>query len=97
LQVYQFVTGVGATFVNDVDVARDAAYFTDSSRPVIYKVPLGAGGAPPPGSSFDVLKLPLGFNLNGILATPDGNSLIGVQSGLGISWCASIWRAAMPQ
>jgi hypothetical protein len=43
------------------------------------------------------LKLPLGFNLNGILATPDGNSLIGVQSGLGISWCASIWRAAMPQ
>jgi hypothetical protein len=82
LQAYQFVTDGGATFVNDVDIARDAAYFTDSSRPVIYKVPLGPGGAL--GSSFQVISLPAGFNLNGIVATPDGKTLIGVQSGLGV-------------
>ena len=33
-----------ATFVNDVIVTRDAAYFTDSLRPVYYRVPLGPGG-----------------------------------------------------
>jgi sugar lactone lactonase YvrE len=72
----------GATFVNDVDVAPDAAYFTDSSRAVIYKVPLGPGGDL--GSGFQVMNLPTGFNLNGIVATPDGKTLIGVQSGMGV-------------
>jgi hypothetical protein len=78
---YQFVTPGTTTFVNDVDVARDAAYFTDSARPVIYKVPLGPGGEL--GTTFDVIQLPMGFNLNGIVATPDGKTLIGVQSGMG--------------
>jgi hypothetical protein len=82
LQAYQFVTDGGATFVNDVDVARDAAYFTDSSRPVIYKVPLGPGGSL--GTSFEVMPLPAGLNLNGIVATPNGKTLIGVQSGQGV-------------
>jgi hypothetical protein len=82
LQAYQFVTDGGATFVNDVDVTRDAAYFTDSMRPVIYKVPLGPGGEL--GSSFEIISLPAGFNLNGIVATPDGKTLIGVQSGMGV-------------
>jgi len=88
LQAYQFVTDGGATFVNDVDVARDAAYFTDSMRPVLYKVPLGPGGAL--GSSFEEKRLggdyehQPGFNLNGIVATPDGESLIVVQSGVGL-------------
>ena len=81
LASYQFVT-TGATFVNDVDVAQDAAYFTDSQRPVIYKVPLGPGGDL--GSGFEVLNLPTGLNLNGIVATPDGKTLIGVQSGMGV-------------
>jgi sugar lactone lactonase YvrE len=81
-QTYQFVTDGGTTFVNDVDVARDAAYFTDSARPVIYKVPLGDEGAL--GSSFEEIRLPTGFNLNGIVATPDGKTLIGVQSGMGV-------------
>jgi hypothetical protein len=79
---YQFVTPGTTTFVNDVDVARDAAYFTDSARPVIYKVPLGPGGEL--GPSFEVITLPSGFNLNGIVATPDGMTLIGVQSGMGV-------------
>jgi hypothetical protein len=81
-QTYQFVTDGLATFVNDVDLARDAAYFTDSSRPVIYKVPLGPGGEL--GTSFEVISLPAGFNLNGIVATPDGKTLIGVRTSMGV-------------
>ena len=34
----QLATGEGATFINDVVVTERAAYFTDSNRPVIYKV-----------------------------------------------------------
>jgi sugar lactone lactonase YvrE len=81
---YQFVTPMPGTttFVNDVDVARDAAYFTDSARPVIYKVPLGLEGEL--GTSFEEIPLPPDFNLNGIVATPDGKTLIGVQAGMGV-------------
>ena len=32
------------TFINDVVVTRDAAYFTDSSNPVLYRIPIAGGG-----------------------------------------------------
>jgi hypothetical protein len=38
----------GETFVNDVIVTEDAAYFTDSFQPVLYKVPLEPNGGPDP-------------------------------------------------
>ena len=43
------------SFVNDVIVTREAAYFTDSRRPVLYRVPLGAGGELAGG--FEVLPM----------------------------------------
>jgi sugar lactone lactonase YvrE len=77
------------TFVNDVIVTRDAAYFTDSFRPYLYRLPLCAGGAlPDPGAaeeialSGDFVSVP-GFNTNGIDATPNGKWLIIVNSTLG--------------
>jgi sugar lactone lactonase YvrE len=88
LESYQFTTE--ASFVNDVVLTPDAAWFTDSLRPVLYKVPLGrAGGLPDPS---DVVELPLGgdyvhepgFNLNGIARTPDGEALLVVQSNTGL-------------
>lgn len=73
-----------ATFVNDVVLTRDAAYFTDSQRPVLYVVDTDLSGA---------RELPLvgfvmapGFNLNGIVASPDGRTLIAVQSATGKLW-----------
>lgn len=39
----QLVSG-GPTFINDVIVTRTAAYFTDSFRPVLYRVKLGHAG-----------------------------------------------------
>jgi sugar lactone lactonase YvrE len=78
------------TFVNDVVVTRDAAYFTDSGRPYLYRLPLVAGGALPDAASPDEIELtgqfdfvPGQFNANGIDATPNGKSLIVVNSYLG--------------
>jgi sugar lactone lactonase YvrE len=96
--VYDANTGEGiaayqltseASFVNDVIVTRDAAYFTDSFRPFFYLVPLGPGGALPAQGGVSEIALGgdfvqvSGFNSNGIDATPDGRSLIIVHSTLG--------------
>ena len=77
----------GAAFINDVAVARDAAYFTNSAVAEIYRVPVskrGAVGAP----ETIVLSGPAaeyvdGFNLNGIDVTRDGRTLIAVNSAKG--------------
>lgn len=85
--VYQFATA--PTFVNDVVVTQSAAYFTDSFRSVLYRVPLGPGGELVNPGTFEAIALSgdyapgPGFNVNGIDATPNGKSLIIVQSGTG--------------
>jgi sugar lactone lactonase YvrE len=73
-------------FVNDVIVTREAAWFTNSMMAELYRVDL-ANGRP----TGQVATVPLtgdwqqvdGFNANGIEATPDGSSLIVVNSTLG--------------
>ena len=83
---YQLATGEGATFVNDVVITEEAAYFTDSNRAVLYKVALSSEGVPgaasvlPLGGDFELVA---GFNLNGIAATADGEALLAVQSATG--------------
>lgn len=71
------------TLVNDVIVTRGAAYFTDSFRPYIYRVPLGPGGSLPDQAAVEEIALGSGFgfvpgqvNANGIVASPDGDWLI---------------------
>ena len=71
-----------ATFINDVILTEDAAYFTDSFRPVFYRVDLGCGDDVP--DQDDVETIPLsgdyesveGFNANGIEKTPRGELII---------------------
>lgn len=85
---YVFTTA--PTFVNDVIVTRDAAYFTDSFNPVLYRLPLGPGGSLPAADAVQTISLGgdytqvAGFNLNGIEATPNGRWLIAVHSTLGV-------------
>jgi sugar lactone lactonase YvrE len=73
------------TFVNDVVVTRDAAWFTDSRQPVLYRVPIGRGGelgTPETielSGDYDHLPFPA-FNLNGIDATRNERTLIAVQT-----------------
>jgi sugar lactone lactonase YvrE len=78
-------------FVNDVIVTRDAAYFTDSGRPVLYRIPLGPSGQLPDPSAVQEIPLSGEFefdatafpNANGIVATPNGKWLIIVNTSLG--------------
>lgn len=79
-----------ASFINDVTVTRAAAFFTDSSNAVLYKVPLSRrDGLPEPSKvqalplSGDWVQVPNAFNANGIAATPDGKDLIVVNSTVG--------------
>jgi hypothetical protein len=87
IQEYTFASA--PTFINDVVLTRDFAWFTDSMQPQLYVVPLGSGGSP--GDPADVVTLPLtgawvqaaGFNANGIAETPNRQALLVVQSSTG--------------
>jgi sugar lactone lactonase YvrE len=80
---------VGGSFINDVVVAKRAAWFTDSFKAVLYRVPLGPSGRPGLASAVTTLTLGgeyvqgAGFNVNGIDATANGKTLVFVQSGTG--------------
>lgn len=84
-----YALSAGGSFVNDVVVTKSAAWFTDSFKPVLYRVPLGPGGRPGAATSFSTVALTgdyvhgAGFNVNGIDATANGRTLVIVQSGTG--------------
>lgn len=79
-----YTLGSAPTFINDVVVTPTAAYFTDSQKPVIYRVPIGPtgalGDAQTVALSGDYVHVAGQFNLNGIDATPSGKTLVAVQS-----------------
>ena len=87
LREYVLATG-GGTFVNDVVVTKKAAYFTDSMRPVIYRIALSRNGAPGGATTIplsgDYAHVAGQFNLNGIDAVPSGKTLLTVQSVTGL-------------
>jgi sugar lactone lactonase YvrE len=83
VQEIQLATGTAATFINDAVATQRGVYFTDSQRPVLYKVERTGHHV------GQVTTIPLGgdyqhvagqFNLNGIVATPNGKTLIAVQT-----------------
>jgi sugar lactone lactonase YvrE len=84
IRTYDFASS--DTFINDIVVTRNAAYFTDSRKAVLYVVPIGNRGAL---GAFRTLPLTgdfalgSGFNLNGIDATANGKTLVAVQSNTG--------------
>jgi hypothetical protein len=88
-QVQEYTLTAPGTFVNDVIVTRDAAYFTNSNLAEYYRVPLGPGGEPAAPDAVETIPLSgdwqqvTGFNANGIEATPNGEQLIIVNSTTG--------------
>ena len=76
------------TFVNDVVVTRQGAWFTESnaSKQFLYLVPIAPNGALGAAQTVpltgDIVYQP-GFNVNGIDATPNGKTLVIVQSNTG--------------
>ena len=76
------------SFINDVIVTRDGAFFTDSFNPVLHVVPLDKNGNM--GEPY-ILELsgPAGetagqFNNNGIVARANGRQLIVINSSTGV-------------
>lgn len=89
--VYDAVTGAdvaqltlasGPSFVNDVVVTSTAAYFTDSLRPVLYRVDRADLAVTAVALAGDLVYAD-GFNVNGIDATADGRTLVLVQTNTG--------------
>jgi hypothetical protein len=85
---YQFQTPPTPTFINDVTLTRDGAWFTDSNQALLYFVPVVDGA---PASSFQTLTLsgPAAdlsgaFNNNGIQAVKGGTMLIVADTGTGV-------------
>ena len=83
---YRFATT--NTFINDVVLTDTAAYFTDSFRPVLYKITLGRHGALPATFTTipltgDFVQTPGVINANGIARTPDGRALLIDQTNTG--------------
>lgn len=68
---YQFKTA--PTFINDVVITREAAYFTDTQAAFLYRVALGPAGEP--AGDWTSIALPSAFRTNGIVATPNGEEL----------------------
>lgn len=75
--------------INDLTITRDAVYFTDSYRPVLYRLALSKNGQPLSDAGA-VTEIPLPADIftqdflggepccagNGIVASPDGNTLV---------------------
>jgi sugar lactone lactonase YvrE len=95
LASYQFVVpipGANNTFINDVVLTPDGAYYTDSRSAVLFHLPLGRHGRLP--AQDEVRQIPLSGDwvpnaegvapsANGIARTPDGRALIVVASNFG--------------
>jgi sugar lactone lactonase YvrE len=76
----QLAPSGASSFVNDVVVTGEAAWFTDSFRGVIYRVDLGTGAVSEVDLTEEAPAAPNVFRLNGIDATPNGKTLIAVNS-----------------
>jgi sugar lactone lactonase YvrE len=84
LAAFQLTTGQ-PTFINDVVLTREVAYFTDSRQPVIYAVRRDLSGVTPiPLTGFPMTAGQ--NNLNGIAADRTGRFLLAIQSSTGVLW-----------
>jgi hypothetical protein len=81
----------GFSVINDIAITRDAVYFTDFGQAFIYRLPLSKNGRIPAGEDaataipltgdFEVGDNLIGAFANGIVAAPDGETLIIGHSG----------------
>ncbi|MEO6510975.1 MAG: gluconolaconase [Nocardioides sp.] len=82
-------TGVANAFLNDVTIGPDgAAYFTNSNAPQIFRVAENDGGWSVSTWADATNSIPTapGFNLGGIVVSPDRSSLVVAQGNVGVLW-----------
>lgn len=84
----------GAGNINDLAIVGRTAYFTDTLRPILWSVnlagPLPDSATPWLGFAGTALQYGDGRNLNGIVATPDGKTLIVGQMDKGLLFAIDI-------
>jgi len=91
------LTGTGSPTVNDLAFSHGRVFVTDSARPFLYELREAAADEPgtttvapwisvEPTIDYKTGAGPLGVNLNGIVASPDGKTLLVVQTSTGILW-----------
>ena len=82
-------TGVDNAFLNDVAIGPDgAAYFTNSNAPQVFRVAKDRTGWRV-GTFVDAtgtISPATGFNLGGIVTTPDRRALVVAQGNVGKLW-----------
>jgi hypothetical protein len=84
LAAFQLTAAGEPTFINDVVLTRNAAYFTDSLQPVIYAVERDLSAVTP--IALTGFPMTAGNNLNGIAASRNGRVLLAVQTSTGVLW-----------
>jgi Cu-Zn family superoxide dismutase len=86
LKAYE--TGDAGSLLNDVVVTPQGAVFTDTLRPVLWRVPVKDGRPGELERWIDLDGSPIayaaGANLNGIALTPDGKTIVVVQMNKGL-------------
>lgn len=81
--------GVDNAFLNDVAIGPDgAAYFTNSNTPQVIRVALedGAWHSEVWADATGTIPVTTGFNLGGVVVSPDGSSLVVAQGNVGRLW-----------
>jgi hypothetical protein len=69
----------GSSVINDLAITNNAVYFTDFGQAFLYRLPLASNGGLPAGNAPTAIPLIGDFGVgvaNGIVATPDGKTLI---------------------
>jgi sugar lactone lactonase YvrE len=88
-EVVNYQLAAPGSFINDVTVTRDDAWFTDSFNAVLYRIPLNSGvpaGEPiavPLTGDWEQVPGLFVFNANGIASSPSGDALLVVNSTTG--------------
>jgi Cu-Zn family superoxide dismutase len=82
------VPTVGTSLINDVTIAGEAGYFTDTFAPTLWRLSAKGGSLGDLVPWLDLNGTPIeygdGPNLNGITSTPDGQTLIVVHMSRGL-------------
>ena len=82
-------TGVANPFLNDVTIGPDgAAYVTNSNAPLVFRVARvqGEWRIRTWADATGTIATPTGFNLGGIVVTPDRRALVVAQGNVGRLW-----------
>jgi Cu-Zn family superoxide dismutase len=102
------LVGPGRPIINDLVFSHGLVYVTDSARPFLYRLIQAEADRPgvtsvdpwlsvEPPIVYHTGEGPFGINLNGIAASPDGETLLTNQTNTGILWRVDVATGTITQ